>query len=178
MRVKSDIAVIAFFAAAGVATGGVADAGSIDGPSAVSEHTATKVALRATQRATGLRDRILAYAQVVGRAGLEDATQKDYASLSGGYLACGVSARPRSTRLYAVCSCWQALTACGPHWQTSCGLTARGRTLRAMPEPGDAITWREAASILGVGSRRAAQLIANGQLTRGPRLAHRQLSRS
>jgi hypothetical protein len=47
-----------------------------------------------------------------------------------------------------------------------------------MPEPGDAITWREAGAILGVGLRRVAQLIANGQLTRGPRWQHRQLSSS
>jgi hypothetical protein len=47
-----------------------------------------------------------------------------------------------------------------------------------MPEPGDAITWREACSLLGVGMRRVGQLIAGGELTRGPRWQHRQLSRA
>ena len=62
--------------------------------------------------------------------------------------------------------------------RTFCGLTARGRTLPVMPDPGDAITWREAAGILGVGMRRVAQLIARGELKAGPRWAHRQLSRT
>jgi hypothetical protein len=47
-----------------------------------------------------------------------------------------------------------------------------------MHTPGDAITWREAASILGVGMRRVGALVANGELSRGPRWAHRQLSRA
>ncbi|MBA2559889.1 MAG: hypothetical protein H0V07_08375 [Propionibacteriales bacterium] len=48
----------------------------------------------------------------------------------------------------------------------------------AMPEPGDAITWREAARVLGVGMRRVGQVITKGELTRGPRWQQRQLSRS
>jgi hypothetical protein len=31
-----------------------------------------------------------------------------------------------------------------------------------MPEPGDEVTWQEAADILGVGVRRVGQLIATG----------------
>jgi excisionase family DNA binding protein len=46
-----------------------------------------------------------------------------------------------------------------------------------MPEPGDAIAWREAGAILGVGMRQVGKLVAKGQLSRGPRWQHRQLSR-
>jgi excisionase family DNA binding protein len=45
-----------------------------------------------------------------------------------------------------------------------------------MPDAGDAITWREAGAIFGVGMRQVGKLVAKGQLTRGPRW-HRQLSR-
>jgi hypothetical protein len=47
-----------------------------------------------------------------------------------------------------------------------------------MPAPGDAITWQEAAAILGVGIRKIGVLVAQGELSRGPRWAHRQLSRA
>jgi hypothetical protein len=47
-----------------------------------------------------------------------------------------------------------------------------------MPEPGDEVTLREAASILGVGLERVGALVAEGQLTRGARWQHRQLSRA
>jgi hypothetical protein len=47
-----------------------------------------------------------------------------------------------------------------------------------MPQPGDANTWREAAAILGVGMRRVGALIANGELAKGKRWQHRQLSRT
>jgi hypothetical protein len=47
-----------------------------------------------------------------------------------------------------------------------------------MPEPGDAVMWKEAATILGVGMRTVGQLVAKGELSRGPRWAHRQLSRA
>jgi hypothetical protein len=40
------------------------------------------------------------------------------------------------------------------------------------------VTWREAGGILGVSMRRIGALVANGELTRGPRWQHRQLSRS
>jgi excisionase family DNA binding protein len=46
-----------------------------------------------------------------------------------------------------------------------------------MPTPGDEVTWREAAAILGVGVRRLGVLVASGELSRGPRWQHRQLSR-
>jgi excisionase family DNA binding protein len=47
-----------------------------------------------------------------------------------------------------------------------------------MPTPGDAITWRAAATILGIGMRRVGALVAERHLTRGQRWQHRQLSRS
>jgi hypothetical protein len=47
-----------------------------------------------------------------------------------------------------------------------------------MPDPGDAVTWREAGAILGAGMWRVGALIAKGQLARGPRWQHRQLSRA
>jgi hypothetical protein len=47
-----------------------------------------------------------------------------------------------------------------------------------MPMPGDEVTWREAGGILGVSVRRIGALVTNGELTRGPRWQHRQLSRS
>ena len=47
-----------------------------------------------------------------------------------------------------------------------------------MAEPGDEVTWREAAAILGVGTRTVGKLVAKGELSRGPRWQHRQLSRA
>jgi hypothetical protein len=47
-----------------------------------------------------------------------------------------------------------------------------------MPTPGDEVTWREAAAILGGGLRTVGKLVANGGLTRGARWQHRQLSRT
>jgi len=46
-----------------------------------------------------------------------------------------------------------------------------------MPEPGDAITWREAARILNRSITTIARLVAAGELSKGPRWEHRQLSR-
>jgi hypothetical protein len=46
-----------------------------------------------------------------------------------------------------------------------------------MPEPGDAITWREAGQILGRSLSAVARLVAAGELSKGPRREHRQLSR-
>jgi excisionase family DNA binding protein len=48
----------------------------------------------------------------------------------------------------------------------------------AMPAPGDAITWREACAVLGCSMRTLARLIDAGELSRGPRWQHRQLSRA
>jgi hypothetical protein len=50
-------------------------------------------------------------------------------------------------------------------------------SVRAMPEPGDAITWREAGRILDRSISTLARLVASGELTRGERWEHRQLSR-
>ena len=46
-----------------------------------------------------------------------------------------------------------------------------------MPEPGDAITWQEAARILDRSMTTLARLVAAGELSKGPRWEHRQLSR-
>jgi hypothetical protein len=46
-----------------------------------------------------------------------------------------------------------------------------------MPEPGDAVTWQEAAHILDRSLSTVARLVAAGELTKGPRWEHRQLSR-
>lgn len=46
-----------------------------------------------------------------------------------------------------------------------------------MPGPGDAITWRQAAQILGCSVSTVARLVRAGELSRGPAWAHRQLSR-
>ena len=46
-----------------------------------------------------------------------------------------------------------------------------------MPEPGDAVTWQEAARILDRSLSTVARLVAGGELTKGARWEHRQLSR-
>jgi excisionase family DNA binding protein len=46
-----------------------------------------------------------------------------------------------------------------------------------MPEPGDAVTWQEAARILDRSMTTVARLVAAGELPKGPRWEHRQLSR-
>jgi hypothetical protein len=46
-----------------------------------------------------------------------------------------------------------------------------------MPEPGDAITWQEAAHILDRSLSTAGRLVAAGELPKGPRSEHQQLSR-
>ena len=46
-----------------------------------------------------------------------------------------------------------------------------------MPEPGDAVTWQEAARILDRSMTTVARLVAAGELVKGPRWQHRQLSR-
>ena len=46
-----------------------------------------------------------------------------------------------------------------------------------MPEPGDAVTWQKAARILDRSMTTVARLVAAGELPKGPRWEHRQLSR-
>ena len=46
-----------------------------------------------------------------------------------------------------------------------------------MPEPGNAVTWQEAARVLGRSMTTVARLVAAGELAKGPRWQHRQLSR-
>ena len=47
-----------------------------------------------------------------------------------------------------------------------------------MPEPGDAVTWQEAARILDRSMSTVARLVAAGELSKGARWEHCQLSRS